>query len=189
MISIGIDVGVTGALAAIDEDGACLYLADLPITTRGALKWVDGGVLLSTLFAARRPLVGKTPRPARLFVEQTGPMPKLGMKAANSKGLTLGSVVATLQVARLPFEFVAPQRWKRALNLLRPGASDLEKKSVSLDLARQLFPNASLSRQKDNGRAEALLIAHYGQRYVMGVMAKRTASAAAKAAGELDLAS
>jgi hypothetical protein len=188
MLCIGIDVGITGAIAALNEDGVPVFLADLPIAQAGALKWVHGGRLLTQLFAARRAITSeRIPRPARVFVEQTGPMPELGMKAANSKGLTLGSVIAVLDIAELPYEFVAPQRWKRALNLLRPGASDREKKQVSLDLARRLFPNASLSRQKDNGRAEALCIAHWGQRYAMGHVAPATAAIASADAGEFDL--
>jgi crossover junction endodeoxyribonuclease RuvC len=182
VITIGIDVGVTGALASIDEHGNVVHLVDLPITQSGALKWVRGGSLLRELFAARR-----SDLPARVFVEQTGPMPKLGMKAANSKGLTLGSVLAVLEIAELPIEFVSPARWKRALGLLRPGADDHEKKSVSLDRARLLFPKASLARQKDNGRAEALLIAHFGQRHVMGHAAPATAGVASAVAGELAL--
>jgi hypothetical protein len=44
--------------------------------------------------------------------------------------------------------------WKKALAL----DSDKQK---SLDLARKLWPDAPLKRQKDNGRAEALLMAYW----------------------------
>jgi hypothetical protein len=32
-------------------------------------------------------------------------------------------------------------------------------------MARELWPNAPLTRQKDNGRAEALLIAEWARKY------------------------
>ena len=42
--------------------------------------------------------------------------------------------------------------------------TDKAKKDASLSRARMLFPTADLDRAKDHNRAEALLIAHYGQR-------------------------
>jgi len=160
-LTIGIDVGLTGALATLDEQGDARFIADLPIASSGSVKWIDGGELLRLLFAARH-----GDQPARVIVEQVGPMPKLGIVAANSKGLTLGSVLAILQVAQLPFELVSPVRWKRALGLIMPQASDNEKKAASLQKARQLFPKADLDRVKDHNRGEALLLAHYAQRFL-----------------------
>jgi hypothetical protein len=49
---------------------------------------------------------------------------------------------------------VTPQVWKKALKL----DSD---KNKSLSMARELWPTAPLKRQKDNGRAEALLMAYW----------------------------
>lgn len=162
MLTIGIDAGLTGAIATLDEHGEFAFLADLPISVHGKLKWVDGAELLRTLFAAR-----DTDKPARVFVEHVHAMPKLGVIAANSKGLTLGSILSILQVAELPIELVVPGKWKRALGLIAPESTDQEKKSASLDRARMLFPKASLTRFKDHGRAEALLIAHYAHRFAL----------------------
>lgn len=50
---------------------------------------------------------------------------------------------------------VHPQTWKRSLGLLGYN------KNASLKLARKLFPEAELHLKKFDGRAEALLIAHY----------------------------
>jgi crossover junction endodeoxyribonuclease RuvC len=182
MITIGIDVGVTGALAAIDEAGEVVLLKDLPVAVHGSSKWIDGAELLPLLFAAR-----KGDLPARVFVEHIHGTPKMGVTTSHSLGLTFGSVLSILQIARLPFEAVVPSKWKRALGLIMPGATDHEKKSASLDRARMLFPMAPLSRQKDNGRAEALLIAHYGQRHVLGHVAPATAAVASAQAGDLAL--
>jgi crossover junction endodeoxyribonuclease RuvC len=195
MIVIGIDPGITGALAALDRNGECVYVGDLPITQSGALKWVNGGRLLEMLFKARS---GK--QPARVFVEYSHafPLNREGdtadngaargnnLNAASRKGMVLGAILATLDIAQLPYELVMPAKWKRALGLIMPKASYLDRKRASLDRARMMFPNAPLDRQRDNGRAEAMLIAHYGQRYVLGNGASAIATALA---GELNFTS
>lgn len=159
MILLGVDVGITGAIAALRGDGAFQDVRDLPITSNGGAKWIDGPELLSIVRQMRNGAE------ARAIVERTHAMPKLGTVAANSKGMTLGSVLATLQIAGIAVELVTPQGWKRSLGLLAPGTSDRQKKTASLHRARQLFPSAPLERQLDNGRAEALLIAHWACRY------------------------
>lgn len=59
-----------------------------------------------------------------------------------------------------PFTLVAPQKWKRYYHLT--GAVD---KTPSLELARSMWPLAAheLKRKKDDGVAEAALIAEYGR--------------------------
>jgi crossover junction endodeoxyribonuclease RuvC len=161
MLTIGIDVGLTGALATLDEQGEVRFVADLPVSTIGKTRWINGGEFLRLLFAACN---GSDP--ARVIVEQTHATPKLGVSTAHAMGQALGSVVAILQVAELSFETVPPAKWKRALGLLAPGTTDQYKKSASLDRARQLFPKARLDRVKDHNRAEAMLVAHYAQRFL-----------------------
>jgi len=53
----------------------------------------------------------------------------------------------------------APQIWKKAFSL----GKDKEQTRLR---AQQLFPGTALRRKKDHGRAEALLLALYGQRQV-----------------------
>lgn len=192
MITIAIDVGVSGALASLDESGNIVSVRDLPLTIHGKQKWINGGELLRMLFAARR-----GDQPARVFVEYMHALPMMddeggttrggGLYAASKKGMVLGSILSILEVAQLPFELVVPQKWKRALNLIMPKATYQQRKQASLDRARMLFPKAPLHLQKHDGRAEALLIAHYGQRHVLGVAAVQTSAAASAAAGEFDL--
>jgi crossover junction endodeoxyribonuclease RuvC len=153
-LTIGIDCGLTGAVAAIDEHLQVILLADLPVATHFRTKWIHGPRLARLV---REACAGQ---PATVHIEQTHAMPALGCVAAHSKGLTLGSTLAALQTLDLPTYLVASQSWKAQLGLLRPHASDREKKLVSLTRARELFPGAALERQKDHNRAEALLIAY-----------------------------
>lgn len=158
MMIIGIDVGVTGAISAIRDDGAFEGVWDLPVMQLGKSKWIDALELLSILRDARN---GSE---AIAVIEHIHATPKMGCTTGHSLGLTLGSVLGTVQIAGIPLEMVTPVEWKRGLNLLMPGASDREKKHASLCKARMLFPSAPLDRAKDNGRAEALLIAHWARR-------------------------
>lgn len=165
MIFIGIDVGLTGAVAAINEHAELVGVHDLVTAVAGRTQWIDSGHLLTTLSDLRQ---GKA---ARVYVEQTHAMPGMGVLSVSSKGLTLGSVLATVGMAGLPLELVPPAVWKRSLGLLMPKASDRERKAASLSLARQRFPSAPLDRARDHNRAEALLIAEYARRDFYAVAA------------------
>jgi hypothetical protein len=61
-------------------------------------------------------------------------------------------------------EFVTPAVWKAKLGLLNSG------KGASREKCRSIYPSttADLQRVKDDGRAEAALIAHYGRAFLQG---------------------
>jgi hypothetical protein len=161
MLYIGIDVGVTGAVAALAADGSYVELKDLPLTHYGKFKWTDGMELLSILRQMRLGPAGLLP--ARAFVEFVAPMPKLGTVSSAAMGRTFGSVVATVQIAGLSLELVSPQKWKKALNCT-------SEKATTLGLARSRWPEAELHLEKHHNRAEALLIAEYGRRFNTGAI-------------------
>lgn len=153
---LAIDPGITGAFAVLDSTGAFIAVVDLPVIADQKTKWIDADTLVSALL---QHLAG---RETTAIIERVHPMPRNGSQAAFSQGMTLGSILATLQVVRARIEFVTPQSWKRQLGLVSSkDQSDTDRKRASLDKARLLFPNAPLDRQKDHGRAEALLIAHW----------------------------
>ncbi|HKQ14442.1 MAG TPA: hypothetical protein VJT80_13490 [Steroidobacteraceae bacterium] len=146
-LTIGVDPGQQGALAVLTSSGTVECVADLPVIRDRSLAWIDGAELQSILLAALR---GRT---ARAIVERVSAMPKQGVASSFAFGVAFGSILSVLQAMHVSIELVTPSTWKRALGL----SSD---KRASLDRARLLFPTADLSRAKDHGRAEALLIAH-----------------------------
>jgi crossover junction endodeoxyribonuclease RuvC len=152
VIFAGIDTGVTGAIAMLDEAGALIAVHDLPIIRDGRLSWIDAPSLISLLIEQR---AGKQ---MCATVERTHTMPRNGSQAAFSQGCTLGSVLATLQAASVSVTLVAPNTWKKAAGLIG------QDKDTSLHRARLRWPTASLDRQKDHNRAEAILIAEHGRR-------------------------
>lgn len=148
MRTIGIDPGQTGALGVLGPDGEFELVWDLPIIRDHSLAWVDGGRLQTRLIES---LAG---RPARAVVERVSAMPKQGVASSFTFGVTFGSILSVLQARHIPIELVTPATWKRALGL----GPD---KQASLDKARLLFPHADLELAKHEGRAEALLVAHW----------------------------
>lgn len=145
---VGIDPGLCGAVAILSPDGDIERLEDLPIIRDGRLSWIDGGALQSILIDS---LVG---RPARAIVERVGAMPRQGIASAFNFGCGFGSILSVLQARHLRIEFVTAQVWKRAVGLS-------SNKDASLHKARLLFPSAELHLAKHEGRAEALLLAHW----------------------------
>ena len=159
MIFAGLDPGVSGALAVIDDDGQLVTLADLPIIRDGKLAFVDAPALVSLMIEARQG------RAARIYVERVSAMPGQGVASTFSFGVGFGSLLAACRFVAMPLELVTPATWKRALGL----SSD---KRASLGKARLLFPTAELHLAKHDGRAEALLIAEYGRRQFTGTASR-----------------
>jgi hypothetical protein len=151
MLTIGIDPGLSGALAVLDADGQPELVADLPVIRDRSISWIDGAVLQSMLLDALRG------RQSRAIVERASAMPRQGIASTFTFGVGLGSILATLQTLRLPIELVTPASWKLALGLGKD-------KRASIDKARLLFPTADITLAKHDGRAEALLIAWWAVR-------------------------
>jgi crossover junction endodeoxyribonuclease RuvC len=145
---LGIDPGVTGALAIL-EDGRLVKLLDMP-TAGGE---VDAGILHAQLAWLQQM------EPVEwCFLEQTHAMPSIGSKANYSQGFSLGTIIACLKAVAIPFERVRPTDWKIGSGL-RGKAKD-----ASLALARELWPDQAgqLNLAKHHNRAEAALIARHG---------------------------
>jgi len=53
---------------------------------------------------------------------------------------------------------------------MEKNAKAKKNKNASREVAQALFPSVSLKRVKDDGRAEALLIAEYGRRIMTAVI-------------------
>lgn len=167
MIFLGIDCGVTGAAALIDDSEHVLHVFDLPVATRGRLTWLDGPEFIGTVRQAMR---GYETQVTRACVESLQPRPGFSAQAQLAKGLMLGSLLSCLYTHAIAFDLTQPAVWKRALGLQDAKATDAQKKKASLDLARQSFPDAAdaLARVRDHNRAEALLIAMHYRRHVWG---------------------
>jgi crossover junction endodeoxyribonuclease RuvC len=146
--TIGIDPGLSGAIAVLNATGDVKRLDDLPVIRSGRLAWIDGGRLQSILIDS---CAG---RPGKAIVERVHSMPRQGVASSFTFGVSFGSILSVLQARHLPIELVTASVWKKAMGL----TSD---KTESLHRARLMFPTADLSLAKHHGRAEALLLAHW----------------------------
>ena len=154
MVIIGIDSGLTGAIAFIYEDTTYEVL-DLPTMAHGkgnakVKKQINASALATILKDRDISLITTT-----AFLERVNAMPGQGVASMFSMGDSFGCIRGVLGYAIVPTEIITPRQWKRHFNL----PSD---KDVCRAKAIELFPDAPLHRTKDHNRAEALLIAKYG---------------------------
>ncbi|KAL9300810.1 hypothetical protein AtNW77_Chr2g0246201 [Arabidopsis thaliana] len=101
------------------------------------------------------------PSGSRVYIEQSNPFPKDGKQGWYSGGFGYGLWIGTLVASGFCVIPVSASLWKRHFQL----ASGSCTKDDSRRVAAELFPSLSsqLKRKKDHGRAEALLIAAYGE--------------------------
>jgi crossover junction endodeoxyribonuclease RuvC len=155
-IVLGVDPGQTGAVAVL-ADGDVDSFIDMPTLSRRA-----GGLQVNAteLASSLRGVLQKFPGAYVLAVlELVSAMPKQGGSSGFRFGQSDGIVRGVLGTLRIPIIEVPPQMWKRHLRLT--GCD----KDAARTLAVQRFPNAapSLTRKKDIGRADALLIALWAE--------------------------
>jgi crossover junction endodeoxyribonuclease RuvC len=158
VIYIAIDPGLTGAIAAIDDDAQLVLCQDLPVIRDNKLAWIDSNELTGHFLECMQG------RPCRLTLERSQAMPRQGVSSTFTTGVVMGSILAACQRIAVPLSLVNAATWKRHMGLD-------SSKSVSLDKARLLFPTAELTRKKDHNRAESLLLAEYSRRVFVGKVA------------------
>ncbi len=144
----GIDPGLSGAIGLVHEDGSFAAVVDIPtLTTTTGRRQIDFAALAAIL---------REQAPAFVLVERVGSRPGEGAVGAFAFGLTYGGILGILGALALPHDVVQPASWKRKAGI-PPGAD----KAASIQTAVRLLPTAAphLTRKKDDGRAEALLLA------------------------------
>ena len=147
MMYLGIDPGYSGAWALIDHNGKYQSCGDM---------LNDGNFIHHHLVFAEMKQAYER-QDIAVIVEAVHAMPKQGVSSTFKFGMAYGAAISLAQRVSSHFYTVSPRIWKKALKL----DSD---KDMSLLMARELWPTAPLTRKKDNGRAESLLLAEYLRR-------------------------
>lgn len=151
---IGIDPGVTGALAVINglSDGSTLTVEavhDLPTfsektSTGKTRRYIDASAL--------RDLLADIGPADRVVCERLNAPPGIASTVAFSMGSTAGTIGAVLRLAGVQVKLVSPTVWKRALSV----PAD---KQAARDFATRLFKTSEHWKRKlDHNRAESALI-------------------------------
>jgi len=144
---IGIDPGKSGALALISSEDQ--VAEDWPGDAAGAAE-----LLMTWRLEYNVELVA---------LERVGSMPGQGVKSMFSFGENFGTWQGILAALSIPYVMPRPQEWQKGLVSPSDG---VDSKARSLAVARRLFPEVELSRKKDHGRADALLLAWWARRQV-----------------------
>ena len=152
MLIYGIDPGYTGAITLYWPATGDIEIHDMPTLTNPKGKTVLNQRAILDILEPE----GDGPRTA--FIEHVSAMPNQGVTSVFRFGEQYGQLQMALAATQTPYQLVTPAVWKRHFGLTRD-------KGVSRGLAMQRFPAYAekFKRVKDDGRAEATLIALYGK--------------------------
>lgn len=151
---VGIDPGKDGAIAVLNRDGEVVDLAGMPL---------DSDFQVET---SRINLFSDT-NESFCFIEKAFCMPRQGAPATFTCGLNYGKLLAIIEFLKTPYTVISAQKWKKYFGLLK------KDKKASVAIACKLFPNHKKLFYTSRGRildgiAEAVLIAEYGRRVLIG---------------------
>lgn len=162
---IGIDPGITGALALVRSHGQLVELldvADMPTATVKTNRISKSHIIapqLTSLLSQWRVSTETTPD---VVLEDVHAMPGQGVTSMFRFGHALGLVEGVVSGLGLPLHKVPPREWQTMVRVRSdPDAGRLR--------ASQLFPTRAglFTRKKDHNRADAALIAYAGTRLVV----------------------
>lgn len=153
-IIAGIDPGKTGAMVILYPDNSVI-VCRVPLAGKPP-AWSQWSLEWSAALEFNTP---------DMFVgEDVSARPGQGVTSMFHFGETLGFAhgIARVAVPAAPIHWVTPSVWKRKMGLL---SAD---KGVAREEARRLLPKLApnLTRVKDDGVAEAALLALYGRKFL-----------------------
>ena len=143
---LGIDNGVSGALSFYD--GTELIIYDMPtfkVKKRNVIDVHGVHKIISSY------------KVDHCVVEKLTPMPRVSGLASFGMGLSEGITLGILASLSIPYTFVRPTQWKKAMQCPKD-------KDAARMRATQLLPQFAHNwdLKKHDGRAESALIALYG---------------------------
>lgn len=169
MIIVGIDPGLSGALALLGHDAQLLHLEDIPVMQRGTggakvVNQVNATALADLLRSLLEPY---DKNECLVMIEMAQSMPAAvkdkfgrvkilqGGASIFNTGHTAGVIEGVVAALRFPHRLVRPVEWKKAMKLTAT-------KEQCRAHAQRLYPEAPLHLVKHHNRAESILIARYG---------------------------
>lgn len=152
---VGIDPGANGAIAVLDsEDPDSVELLDLKKNTiYEVFDWMEGTI---SSFS-----------PGEIWIEDIHSMYGMSAKSNFGFGKNLGMILTIAELAPASeTHMVTPKIWQKYIGITVKGKAI--KKEVA-KIAQVLYPNAELHGKRGgllDGRADALMIAHYGLKHI-----------------------
>lgn len=158
MIILGVDPGQNGGYALMDDSARLLAAAHFP-----QRKVVKNGKTVSIIDGLALANTWRDSFVARAFVEQVAGRPR--QAGQFQFGVSTGMLHGILCASDIPFALVAPATWKAMVGIKRgEDETKQDTKTRARIMASSLYPDHAhlFSRVKDDGPAEATLIALYG---------------------------
>ena len=154
----GIDVGITGAMVMLGNDGRLVWTSDMPtrkVKKNGKAKTeldIESFAQIIQCMATWNSLSETT------YIENLSAMPGQGVTSMFNFGKTYGAILGVLAAEGVTPTLIAPAVWKRYFGLI---GTD---KDASRQLVLRTFTNTegAFSLKKHHNRADAALIALYG---------------------------
>lgn len=147
---LGIDIGVTGAIAQLDDNGALIDVFEMPCLHDGPKnrRTINAPLLAEIIFKSHA---------RAAFVERVGPRPKEGAVGAFAFGDSKGVVRGVLAAASIPVVWIAPSQWKRVIGIAagKEGAKDAARAQA---IRRWPSQAGRWKHKNSDGLAEAALI-------------------------------
>ena len=143
---VGIDPGLTGAFALLDK-GELVEVRDMPVVmVRGKGRILAWGVVDAIVNL----------NPDHVVIEEVGVMPKQGIASGFNFGYGAGVLEGVTAALARPLTLVRPNVWKRE-------SATPTDKGAARQMASRLWPDKAdlFARVKDDGRAEAALLARW----------------------------
>lgn len=155
ILVLGIDPGLTGAIAAITSAGN-IELHDCPILNVGKKHTCNPAGMAAILRGYQDSSEGLL-----VGIEKVHSMPGQGVASTFCFGEGYGVWLGILAALGIRHELITPQAWKKSLM-----NGQVKDKDASRLVALRLFPEVceQLKLKRHHGRADALLIAEYLRR-------------------------
>ena len=153
MIIIGIDPGLSGAIAVL-ENNEVKKILEIPVMCEGKKnkRQLNNAQLVNLLKDNIKDF-----NDASVVVEQVNAMPGQGVTSMFNFGQTFGAIKGICAALGLPIYFVRPAKWKKHFDLINSS------KDASRTKVIEMYPllSSQLSRKKDVNKSDAILIARF----------------------------
>ena len=176
MLIVGIDPGLSGAIASIDSGregeeilntlGVRVEIVDIPTLRSGVgnRRELDVQATVKIIRELRNrysTVEGTTwsvPREKIIIgLEKVHSMPRQGVASTFAFGKVYGTLIGILGTLGLPYSLVTPQTWRKSVMEGMPKGKD-----SSIQRCHELFPEVDcITKKSHHNRADALLIAEH----------------------------
>ena len=153
MIVVGIDPGLSGAIAIL-ENNKVLNIFDMPVMAEGNKnkRQLNSAQLVNIIKDSTKP-----DAELAVVVEQVNAMPGQGVTSMFNFGQTFGAIKGVCAALELPIFFVRPSKWKKHFELINSSKDSSRTKVI------EMYPSLSsqLAKKKDVNKSDAILIARF----------------------------